>query len=31
MKGLTLIESDAIVERLDEFVTCLDTKVYDRS
>lgn len=30
MKGLTLMKSDAIVERLNEFVTCLDAKIYDR-
>jgi hypothetical protein len=29
MKGLTLMKSNAIVERVDDFVTCLDKKFYD--
>lgn len=29
MKGLTLMKSNAIVERVNDFVTCLDKKFYD--
>ncbi len=29
MKGLTLLKSNAIVERVNDFVTCLDKKFYD--